>query len=165
MTTGVVIDRVTLLKAIDIAMEGKAAVPVTFSAEHYALVRHEWISGFMERFREDLSHKNVPVSLVRADSGWRPAFNCTAFTDLFLGNAAAELLVDQWHDRVQAERPAIVAVWYTPDRAPLDRENRHRQAHSVVLIFTDIGPVFVDPQCGPVSLTVSELRTVVHRRA
>jgi len=165
MTTGKVIDRVALLQETDRAMAGRAVVPVTFSADRYALVRHSWINGFLERFREDLSRKEVPVSELRGDSGWRQGFNCTAFTDLFLGNAAAELMVDQWHDRVQADRPAIVAVWYTPDNAKVDARTRRRPAHSVVLILTDTGAVFVDPQRGEINLSPSELRTVTHRRA
>lgn len=165
MATGKIIDRVALLKETDRAMSGRALVPVTFSADRYALVRHSWISGFMERFRDDLSRKDVPVSTVTGDSGWRSGFNCTGFTDLFLGNAAAELMVDQWHNAEHADRPAIVAVWYTPDNARIDVRTHHRQAHSIVLIFTDTGAVFVDPQRGEVTLSASELRTIVHRRA
>jgi hypothetical protein len=165
MTTGKVIDRVVLLRETDRAMAGRAPVPVTFSADRYALVRHSWIGGFLQRFRQDLSRKDVPVSELRGDSGWRQGFNCTAFTDLFLGNAAAELMVDQWHEQEQADRPAIVAVWYTPDNAKVDPRTRRRPAHSVVLILTDSGAVFVDPQSGEIQLTPAELRTVVHRRA
>lgn len=165
MATGKVIDRVALLHETDRAMASRAVVPVTFSADRYALVRHSWISGFLQRFRADLSRKDVPVSELRGDSGWRQGFNCTAFTDLFLGNAAAELMVDQWHERVQADRPAIVAVWYTPDNSPFDPKTRRRAAHSVVLILTDVGAVFVDPQSGEITLTATELGTVIHRRA
>jgi hypothetical protein len=165
MTTGKVIDRIALLQEADRAMSGRALVPVTFSADRYALVRHSWISGFLERFRQDLSRKDVPVNDVRSDSGWRRGFNCTAFTDLFLGNAAAELMVDQWHEREQADRPAIMAVWYTPDHAKPDPQTNRRPAHSVVLILTDSGAVFVDPQRGEINLSPTELRTVIHRRA
>jgi hypothetical protein len=165
MSCGQVIDRVALLQETDRAMQGRVPVPVTFSADRYALVRRSWINGFMERFREDLSRKDVPVNEIRGDSGWRQGFNCTAFTDLFLGNAAAELMVDQWHNSVQADRPAIVAVWYTPDRAKVDPRTHRRPAHSVVLILTDTGAVFVDPQLGEIKLSSNELRTVTHRRA
>ncbi|MBA3850610.1 MAG: hypothetical protein C0502_11560 [Opitutus sp.] len=165
MTTGLVIDRMTLLRMTDRVMESGAVVPVLFSADRYAVVRRGWIAGFLNRFRDDLSRKNVPVSLPQGDSGWRTGFNCTAFTDLFLGNAAAEMMVDQWHSDAQADRPAIVAVWYTPDTAPIDPRTKRRQAHSVVLILTDAGPVFVDPQSGVVNLTRTELLTVTHRRA
>jgi hypothetical protein len=165
MTTGKVIDRVALLQEADRAMSGRALVPVTFSADRYALVRHSWISGFLERFRQDLFRKDVPVNQLRSDTGWRRGFNCTAFTDLFLGNAAAELMVDQWHEREQADRPAIVAVWYTPDHSKPDPQTKRRAAHSVVLILTDSGAVFVDPQRGEINLSPTELRTVIHRRA
>jgi hypothetical protein len=165
MATGQVLDRMQLLSAVDRAMAGKVHVPVTFSSGSYAEVRREWIKGFMERFRADLSRKDVPVNLWRGDTGWRPNFNCTAFTDLFLGNAAAELMRDLWHSSVQAERPAIVAVWYTPEDGPVDPVSHRRPAHSVVLVLTDQGPVFVDPQRGEVRLTDRELATVIHRRA
>lgn len=165
MTTGRVIDRVALLKETDRAMANRAFVPVTFSADRYALVRHSWVAGFLERFRQDLSRKEVPVCDARGDTGWRQGFNCTAFTDLFLGNAGAELMVDQWHHTEQADRPAIIALWYTPDRAKVDPRTNRRPAHSIVLILTDDGPVFVDPQSGEIQLSPRELDTVVHRRA
>lgn len=162
---GRVVSRIELLHATEAAMAGCTTAPVEFSADRYAIVRRGWIPGFMNRFRADLSRKDVPVSEVSGDSGWRTGFNCTAFTDLFLGNAGAELLVDQWHSDRQADRPAIIAVWYTPDSARVDARTQRRPAHCVVLILTDTGPVFVDPQRGEISLSPSELRTITHRRA
>lgn len=165
MTTGKIIDRFALLQETDRAMAGRAIVPVTFSADRYAVVRRSWIDGFLARFRDDLSHKDVPVSNLTGDSGWRSGFNCTAFTDLFLGDAAAELMVDQWHSSDQADRPAIIALWYTPDSSRIDPRTHRRPAHSVVLILTDVGPVFVDPQRGEIQLSSAELQSVTHRRA
>lgn len=164
MVTGQVLDRISLLNAANNAMTG-AAAPVQFSASQYALVRRTWIDGFLERFRADLSRKDVPISTNRGDSGWRTGFNCVAFTDLFLGNAAAEMMVDQFHERVQADRPAIIAIWYTPEKGTVNPRTGQRDAHSIVLILTDQGPVFVDPQRGQIQLTQAELNTVIHRRA
>lgn len=165
MCAGRIINRIELLQATEAAMGGCAMVQVEFSADRYAIVRRGWISGFLDRFRADLSRKDVPVSQISGDSGWRAGFNCTAFTDLFLGNAGAELMVDQWHSPRQADRPAIVAVWYTPDDSRVDAQTQRRPAHSIVLILTDDGPVFVDPQRGEVRLSANELRTITHRRA
>jgi hypothetical protein len=58
-----------------------------------------------------------------------------------------------------------MAVWYTPDHAKPDPQTNRRPAHSVVLILTDSGAVFVDPQRGEINLSPTELRTVIHRRA
>lgn len=166
MTTGRVYGRIELLAQVDIAVPpGQCVAPVVFSASHYAEVRHRWIIGFLKRFRADLSRKDVPVGSMSNGPGWQTRFNCTAFTDLFLGNASAELMVDLWHARSDAERPAIIAIWYTPDRAPVDARSGQRLQHSVVLIVTDSGPVFVDPQVGEVILSPRELRTISHRRA
>ncbi len=165
MTTGRVYGRIELLAQVDIAVPpGQCVAPVVFSASHYAEVRHRWIIGFLKRFRADLSRKDVPVGSMSNGPGWQTRFNCTAFTDLFLGNASAELMVDLWHARSEAERPAIIAIWYTPDRAPLDARGQRLQ-HSVVLVVTESGPVFVDPQVGEVILSPRELRTISHRRA
>ncbi|MDP2137726.1 MAG: hypothetical protein Q8J74_07710 [Candidatus Didemnitutus sp.] len=165
MTTGRVFGRIELLAEVDKAVPpGQCVAPIAFSASHYAEVRHRWIIGFLKRFRADLSRKDVPVGSMTYGSGWQTRFNCTAFTDLFLGNASAELMVDLWHARSEAERPAIIAIWYTPDRAPVDARGQRLQ-HSVVLVVTESGPVFVDPQAGEVILSPRELSTISHRRA
>ncbi len=159
---------------------GDVAAPpggYAMSSALYAEVNSRWLAGFMERYRADLHQKGVPVSVVpgSARSGWDPSFNCTMFAELYVADAGAELLAQMSysHDAVgwpPFSRPAIFTVWYTPDDAPIDPTSKQRAQHCVVLVITESGARFVDPQSqatptGEVTLSASEKRSISHRQA
>lgn len=163
MSTGRVMNHEIVARTADQMLPAGAwAARIEFSAADYVEVKREWIGGFMRRFRSELFRKNVPVNSARG--GWQTRFNCTAFTDLFIGNAGTEMMTEQWQSGQSTARPAILALWYIPDNGPRE-SNGSPQRHCITLVLTDGGPVFVDPQVGEVKLSQNELRTIVHRRA
>lgn len=164
MATGKMLSPVDLLLAANNVVPGVAYVaPVQFSSTQYAEVRRTWVTGFLRRFQDDLRRMKVPAGLL--DERSETAAGSTVFTDLFLGNANAELMTDLWHSKAAAQRPAILAIWYTPDAAAPPAAGGRPAQRSVLLILTDGGPIFVDPRRGEIKLSIEEVRSISHRRA
>jgi hypothetical protein len=170
MATGRVLDQTQMMVECNslLPIGVMVSVPVQFSSLHYAEVDSHWIPGFMDRFRSDLFRQGVPVNLATGKTGWQERFNCTGFTDLFVGEAGAELMVSLWQSRLQVERPAILVVWFLPDdprRGAAPAAAGPRPGHAVVLILTEAGPKWWDPQSGEIHLSSTELSSIYHRRA
>lgn len=133
------------------------------SANNYLEVNNDAIQSLIDSYRNELFHLNVVVSDVTGQSGWDQRFNCTDFTDLFLGYSGAKVMNQLRTSWSLGQKPAIFAVWYMPD-SEIGKINQ--VGHSIVLIITNKGFVFVDPQLeNPVHLTATELNSIYHIRS
>lgn len=125
-------------------------------ATHYVKVRRPELVGLVALARYRLS-KDVPQYDVR--------YNCFAFAWNLVNEATKELCREDWHapaprakrDSIVSIRPAIVPVTYTQERTGL--------GHTINLVLTDAGLLFVDPQTGVVALTPAELATLCYPAA
>ncbi len=145
------------------------AVGTLFQANTYAQVRASELPAFTQRYRYFLfGPLNVPISEVSYKTGWTPRFNCVFFSESYAVLAGSELNSVSFYSWTAADRPAVFVVWYFPTNAPVDSSGR-RIPHSIVLVLTDVGPKFIEPQMswtptGEVNLTQTEINSIYHRR-
>jgi hypothetical protein len=133
---------------------GIRAVP-QWAALNYAPMRRAELTTFQAMFRARLSKAGVPVSY--AASGWQARFNCWAFCEAFVVEASLALMLEQHHSWSKAERPAIIPFAFT---------RADGACHAILLIITDAGPVWWDPQTGEHrNLTAAELASVWYPEA
>lgn len=102
----------------------------------------------------DLHAAGLPT---RADgSGYHPVlWRCVAIGIDFVAYAQRELYRQTWRQPGQAARPAAWVAIYRPKG-----DYRRPQAHAVVLLLTESGWVFWDPQVGQVELSLAERQTI-----
>jgi hypothetical protein len=78
-----------------------------------------------------------------------------------VNEAGKQLAREEWHAPVpQAKRDSVIAVLPAAFLVAYIKESGN--AHAVALVLTDAGPVWLDPQSGPVALTPTELITVFY---
>ena len=136
--------------------------PVLTTSAAYAEVNAKWLTAYMRVFKAVLSDAGVPTNLAENSRGdFR--FNCTAFTDKFLGDAGLVFYAEAFHSWSKAARPALGAVYYIPDYS-LPDANGFRISHAIVFALTDEGVKFLDPMRGIIELSDSEKKTIFHRR-
>lgn len=125
-------------------------LPATLSISNYLEVNSAAIPGLMAAYHQELFNVGVV--------NWNERFNCTDFTDFFLGYAGAETMVQTFHSAEPAAKPAIFALWYHP--------NTEIEGHSIIVIITEKGLIYIDPQGDtPTHLTKQELLSVYHLRS
>jgi len=114
----------------------------------YAIVNHEWLAGFYERFRADLHSKGVV--------GWETNFDCNKFAAAYAAAAQMEYYRDAWGKPGAAQALAVGEVWYAQDTGG---------NHAVAVAITDLGALFIEPQTGEfVILSPSELRGILLKK-
>ena len=155
--TGVVITKSQLTNAL----QNPPFPPVIFQSANYAVVNSAWIPGFMEVFRAELFSKGV-VDNAQSGSGWVKQFDCLFFTDAFEVLAEEEYTRESFHDFVVAPSLAIVKVNYKRDT---DIRAGDTDGHSIVVILTEKGLVYLDPQIGPITLSPTEINSIFFRLA
>lgn len=151
------------------ALQGLGSNVIMFQAQSYAQIRASELPAFTQRYRNFLfGPLGVPISEVSYRTGWTPRFNCVFFSEAYVLLAGAELNGVSFHSWVAADRPAVFVTFYTPDNGPVD-DKGNRIHHSIVLLLTDEGPKFIEPQMswtatGEVKLSPAELASVYYKR-
>lgn len=128
----------------------------------YAVVDEAALAELLAGFRMSLSRSGLGVA-ANGRGSWDTRFNCYALAWGYITQASIELAREKWHSYSAATRPAMVAVSYRPDAPAAAGEQN--VAHTVVLVVTERGPVFIDPQLGEVALSAHELATVFYPQA
>lgn len=131
--------------------------PPTWAAKSYAVLKRSELVTFQALFLARLSKDGIPVNLASGRSGWQARFNCWAFCEAFVSDASKALVRDLFHSWSPAERPAIIPFAFTKGDGG---------CHAIVLILTDAGPVWWDPQIGEHrALTPAELASIWYPQA
>jgi hypothetical protein len=112
------------------------------AGSHYVTFRRDELVAFLAVVKHRLSKEY--------GARWDVRFNCYAITRNFVNEAGKQLARG---DSVIAVLPAAFLVAYIKESG---------NAHAVALVLTDAGPVWLDPQSGPVALTPTELITVFY---
>lgn len=131
-----------------------AGVPYApaWAAKSYAVLNRAELVTFQALFLARLSKAGIPVSLPTGRSGWQPRFNCWSFCQAFIVEASYALTLELFHSWSPAERAAIV---------PCAVRMGDGTIHALLLILTDQGPLWWDPQAGQHRpLTPTELSTI-----
>ena len=163
LTDGKILSRAEVTQKLSQLLPGKSA---TLSAQNYLEVRAVALPALINAYRYELSSLGVGVSDVTGNSGWDVRFNCTDFTDLFLGFSGSQVMRQLWTSSTEGQKPAIFAVWYVRDKSPVPTGPGSGRRHSIVLVLTDKGPVFLDPQeQDPVMLSTQEKASAYHVRS
>lgn len=149
---------------VRVALHAVTPFPPTLSTTTYLEVSSAAVYPLIQAYRDEVSHIGVGISNA-GSSGWDLRFNCTDFTDLFLGYAGARVCAQLWLSSSTGQKPAVFALWYIPDRSRA-ANSAAPEGHSIVAILTDHGVTFVDPQLqDPVTLSPTELASVYHLRS
>ena len=129
-----------------------AGIPVDrlpmYAADHYAEFNRAELMSFYAQFR-----RRADKRLVRHDD----RFNCFAYSWAMVTEASFTAAHELWHSYTPAWRAAMVPVSYVTEEG---------KGHCVLLILTNEGAVWWDPQAGLARpLTAMELATVWYPQA
>jgi hypothetical protein len=154
LTDGVILTRTD----VTIKLSTQISLPPTLSTQNYLEVDQSALPVLIDSYRQELFNQGIAISDITGQSGWDTRFNCTDFTDYFLGYAGAKVMVQLSNSWSVGQKPAIFALWYLPDGAKI--------GHSIVVVITNKGIIFIDPQLqNPVTLTLTERASVYHLRS
>lgn len=114
-----------------------------FTDDSYNLPKRDWILGaFYSFFIKELGRLNVDI--------WDKKFDCDDFASMF------RLFAQICHkaSKGQAEGIAVSEIGYTQESGG---------KHAIVCIFTEKGPIFLEPQTGKVLLLTDDEIQSIHR--
>ena len=99
----------------------------------YAVVNSNSLQSFYDNFRDVLSKQG----LVK----WDARFDCNHFSSLYIALAQSKYTVAAWNSSTPAQSLAMAEIWYNKDGIK-------NNGHAVVLIITENGPIYIEPQTG-----------------
>ncbi len=143
--------------------------PPTINSASYAEVSNAWLSSYstMSAFKADLFKRGVISSTFTGASGWDVTFDCVYFCHAFITYAQEEY--HKAAERVTNPPPGLAIIWieYYRDSDLADAAAHHKEAdgHAILLVLTDHGPIFFDPQTGIVTLSPTEVNSIFFRVA
>lgn len=114
----------------------------------YAELRRSELPVLHALFLAHLNKLGLPARITAPGARWDVRLNCYGLSRAFVAFANAQLCLERWHSSSCAPMPAMAITCYV---------TRNGGRHAIVLIVTDDGPLFWDPQSGPVELTPAEL--------
>lgn len=111
----------------------KTAV-TNFGKFNYAEVNSEWLKWCYPKFKSKIGEGSFGVL------NWDDKSQCTYFTTAFEEFAQRTYFAHAFHDFIKAPGIAVAAFWYNP--APTG------DGHALILVFTENGRQFFEPQTG-----------------
>ena len=142
-----IVDGKTLTQIqIELAVPGKVAASQAMYAEVDSTKLGAYYTHFLSVFSL-ATGQNAPH--------WDANASCTAFADLYADLAKCEYYQLEFRTVTQATAPAVGSVWYVKDD--------NRQGHAIVMVLTERGRLFIEPQTGAVvTLTPAEIASIWH---
>lgn len=163
--TGVFLNRSQMVTQCTLAM---VSFPLT-QADSYAVVSYQWLSTCLPTFQQELFDHGIQVSSLTGVSGWATTFNCVAFSRAFQTFAAEHYHTDSRFVAIPPPFLAICTVNYIRDTdaryAASLTPTQMPELHQILLVITDRGPVWFDPQIGITTLTFTELNSISFKQA
>lgn len=167
--TGTFYTRSELASQCIIAGVEPLAPPILTQADTYAVVSYHWLSTCMPAFQKDLFAHGVMASTLTGSSGWTSTFNCVSMTRAFLTFAAYQYNADAFRTPSAPPFLGIVIVTYTRDTdatyAASLPDHPTPEQHQIVLVITEIGGIWFDPQIGITSLSAAEKASISFKQA
>lgn len=143
--------------------------PVVTESISYAEVSSVWLASYQSTFQARLFAEGVTVNLPSGSSGWATTFDCVQFDEAFLTYAAEQYHRDAFYTADPAPALAIVRVEYIRDTdlryAASIKPSAAPEGHAILLIVTEMGPKWYDPQTGFVTLSATEKASIYRKQA
>lgn len=135
----------------------------------YAEVSSVWLASYQATFQARLFAEGVMVNLPAGKSGWDVSFDCIQFDLAFLTYSAEQYHRDTFYTASPASALAIIRIEYVRDTdlryAASLKPPAAPEGHAILLIVTEMGPRFYDPQTGFVTLSTAEKASVFRKQA
>lgn len=143
--------------------------PVVTESLTYAEVSSTWLASYQSTFQARLFAEGVMVSVSSGSSGWDVDFDCVAFTLAFITYAQEQYHRDAFYTAHPAPALAIIRIEYVRDSdlryAASLKPPAAPEGHAILLIITEMGPRFYDPQTGFVTLSTIEKASIFRKQA
>ena len=104
-----------------------------YSSASYEVVDYDYLmKAYHDTFWERLFRDKI--------TKWNPRANCTIFTEKYIDGLQTDYYNDHFVFGSKANKLAVGELWYMPNS--LD----YSIAHSVVIVFTNKGLIYLEPQ-------------------
>ena len=141
-----------------------------YQSAYYAEVNSVWLATFEDRFKGALEQHGV--------TGWTYTFNCVHYCAAFRVlaeqeyNHATSPNLNEFITRTTttAQSLAIVTIGYFRDSDIADAKSKGwdgksegygaPEAHAILIVMTDRGECYWDPQSGPITLSPAEIESI-----